>query len=322
MKVGLNERMEFTSFAIRARVAAYGAGSVREYRMRDGGLVIESFIPGTKLTASVVERPDGRLRGLIYERDRDERSREPARGRYDLASDFDLSLFMHEWDVSMMRSGLQGFYPACLLEFVDRLMFEERDASVGSLAPGVLARRALAFPWKPFWTASDELALVVDQYCEDVSAGSSTRRAAEAVRRYLKTEEDVPFDLAVSRTRWIGQVMRMMLSVGREVPSPLGTWWEAMGKDTVRSAVWLMCRDLPKASLARRSLGEHLATWSQAYAHGGCDNFILMNGEEPVAVATVSVDGRVNSVTKPGLFPDVTGNPITSAEERLLSATR
>lgn len=321
MRVGLQERVEFTSYAMRARIAAYGAGSVREYRMKDGGLVIESFIPGTKLTAAVAERPDGRLRGVIHDRDRAS-SRELAQGRYDLASDFDLSLFMHEWDVSMMRSGLRGFYPACLLEFVDRLMFDERDASVGSLAPGVLARRALAFPWKPFWRASDELAAVVDQYCEDFSAGSATRRAAEAMRRYLASEEDVPFDLEGSRTRWIGQVMRMVLSSGREVASPLGLWREAMGKDTVRSAIWLMCRDLPRASLARRSLGEHLATWSRAYAIGGCDHYILMNGEEPVAVATVSVDGRVNSVTKPGLFPGAVGNPITSAEERLLAATR
>lgn len=307
---------------MRSRTAAYAAGSVREYRPRDGCTSIESLIPGTRLTATVEERPSGRIRGFL--RDRDEVSKPPKNPRLwlDLSGDFNLAIFMHEWDVALMRRGLIGFYPACLLEFLDRLIFDERDAAIGSLAPGVLARRALAFPWKPTWTASEELATLAEECCEDASVGATTRRAAEHVRRYISTEEDVPFDVGRSRARWVGQVMRMMLSSGRAVASPMGVWREAIGKDTTRLATWLMCRELPDAQHARRLLDAHVGALSRAYKYGGCDHFVLMNGEEPIAVATVTVDGKVSSVTKPGLFPSASGNPITTAEERLVSATR
>lgn len=321
MKAGLHERTEFVSYAIRARLAAFGAGSIRENRVRDGGLVVESFIPGTRIAAAILQRPDGRLRGMMFERGT---ARETGRGRFDLGSDFDLALFMHEWDLAMMRAGIGGlFYPACLFEFLDRLIFDEREASIASLAPGVLDRRGMTFPWASQWRASDALAFLADQYAEDRSARPATRRAAAAVRGFIEMEEDVPFHEAVSRSRWIGQVMRMMLASGREVPSPLGVWKEALGRETVRSAIWLMCANLRQGgALARRTLAEHVSAWSSAYPDGGCDHFILMNGDDPVAVASVSVDGRVSSVAKPGLFPDASGNPLVAAEERLLSATR
>lgn len=321
MRIGLNERVEFTSYAIRARLAAYGAGSIREYGMKDGGLVVESTIPGTRMTASVIDRPGRNLRGVLLER-KDGKRGETMRDRCDLTSDFQLALFMHRWDEALMRDGLRGFYPACLLEFVDRLIFDERDASIAALHPGVTARRAMAFPWRPEWRPSDELAFLAEQYADDPSAGAATRRSAAALKRFLETEEDVPFDVELSRSRWIGQVMRMMLSAGREVSSPLGTWKEAIGRETVRSAIWLMCRNLPEATLARKTLGDHVSTFTRAHANGGSDNYILMNGEEPVAVATVSCDGKVSSVTKPGFFPNAAGNPLVSAEERLVSAVR
>lgn len=286
----MRERFDLISYLIRSRVVFLGSGSVEE--IVDGPrrkLVCE--IPGTRLRAVVVLVGRHRIAGAFFQNGRSIRG-------HDLADEYGLAVFMHAFDQAIMQHGIgSAYFPSCVLEFIDRLVF-------GTDLPDVMvlgARKVGSYRMQelPEWRAEAGFRELVETWCSAQAAPSAVVQAADAVMSLMDHGVEAAFDARSSKTRWVGQVLGDMIRHGRRIPSADAEWCELLSLGCVKAAAWLMSRNVSRPTTAAMAIFEHIATFTRAKGHGGCDIFVRWKDGEPLAIAALAVDGNHVVVTGP-----------------------
>lgn len=247
-------------------------------------------IPGTTRRAGVRLKADGSCEGTFLQL--------KGMRTFDLTDEHDLSMFMHEFDKSIMQNGIgASFFPVPVLELADRLMFDEGDIDALELGQ----RRFKDFELVPCaeWKPSATLARLIARHSA-ASEPSAVSEAALSLTAWLANGEEIAFDRKASTTRWLKQILFEMVRHGRSIKSENGVWYEVLSKGSVRAAARLMCRSNQGPISSTRALIEHFTTFSASHGNGGCDLYVLWQDDEPMALAGLGFDGTSTIIERPG----------------------